>query len=123
MCCQKLFSMTSSQLRLNLAEGSVLFSFSPEAARELQAAIATLMDSLKVTAQTSSGGKPNPQRPMEYRHTGEVFLEVFCNPNIWSSPFAAKVLITLRDDRIRLNTEAELTRLTEDLNQFLEQYS
>ena len=122
MCYQISFNMTSSQLRLNLSEGSVLFSFSPEAARELQAAIATLMDSLKVTAQ-SSGGKPKPQQPMEYRHTGEVFLEVFCNPNIWSSPFAAKVLITLRDDRIRLNTEAELTRLTEDLNQFLEQHS
>lgn len=132
LCCQssigwnlvvlsKSINMSSSQLKLNLPEGSVLFSFSPEAARELQAAIATLMDSLKVTAQTS-GGKPKPQKPMEYRHTGEVFLEVFCNPNIWSSPFAAKVLITLRDDRIRLNTEAELTRLTEDLNQFLEQH-
>jgi hypothetical protein len=59
---------------------------------------------------------------LEYRHTGDVFLEVFCNPNIWSSPFAAKLLITLRDDRIRLTTEAELTRISEDLAQYLEQY-
>jgi hypothetical protein len=114
--------MSSSQLRLNLSEGSVAFSFNPEAARTLQAAIADLMNSLKVTAAQVSGSKPQPQKPMEYRYTGEVFLEVFCNPNIWSSPFAAKVLITLRDDRIRLNTEAELTRLIEDVNQFLEQY-
>jgi hypothetical protein len=112
--------MSSPQLRLNLSDGSVSFSFSPEAARELQTAIAALMDSLKVTAQSS--GKPKPQKPMEYRHTGDVFLEVFCNPNILSSPFAAKVLLTLRDERIRLSTEAELTRLTEDINQFLEQY-
>jgi hypothetical protein len=112
--------MSSPQLRLNLSDGSVSFSFSPEAARELQTAIAALMDSLKVTAQSS--GKPKPQKPMEYRHTGDVFLEVFCNPNIWSSPFAAKVLLTLRDERIRLSTEAELTRLTEDINQFLEQH-
>lgn len=114
--------MSSPQLKLNLSEGSVTFSYSPQAARELQAAIATLMDSLKVTAAQASGGKPNPQRPMEYRYTGGIFLEVFCNPNIWSSPFAAKVLITLRDEHIRLNTEAELTRLIEDVNQFLEEY-
>ncbi|MBD2055864.1 hypothetical protein H6F88_07505 [Oculatella sp. FACHB-28] len=113
----------SSQLRLNLVEGSVSFNFSPEAAKALQAAIATLMDSLRATAShaTSGGGKPNPQKPMEYQYTGDVFLEIFCNPNIWSSPFAAKVLITLRDERIRLSTEAELTRLIEDINQYLEQ--
>jgi hypothetical protein len=117
--------MSSSQLRLNLSEGSVSFSFSPEAARELQVAIASLMVSLKATSAhgASGGSKPKPQKPMEYRYTGDVFLEVFCNPNIWSSPFAAKVLITLRDERIRLNTEAELTRISEDVSQFLEQCS
>ena len=116
--------MSLPQLRLNLSEGSVLFSFTPDAARELQSAIASLMESLKATAAqgTSGGSKPQPQKPMEYRHRGEVFLEIFCNPNIWSSPFAAKVLITLKDDRIRLNTEAELTRIAEDINQFLEQF-
>ncbi|MBD3882378.1 hypothetical protein IFO70_11455 [Phormidium tenue FACHB-886] len=114
--------MSSAPLRLNLSEGSVSFSFTPNAARELQAAIASLMNSLKATASNTAGGKPQPQQPMEYQHTGEVFLEVFCNPNIWSSPFAAKVLITLRDDRIRLTTEAELTRITEDLNQYLDQF-
>ena len=118
------FSKTmATQLKLNLSDGSVAFSFSPEAAKELQTAIAALMGHLKIAAQSaSSGTKPQPQKPMEYRHVGEVFLEVFCNPNIWPSPFAAKVLITLRDDRIRLNTEAELTRLIEDVNQFLEQH-
>lgn len=114
--------MSSPQLRLNLSEGSVTFSFSPAAAQELKTAIATLMESLKVTAAQTIGKPNKPQRPMEYRYTGDVFLEVFCNPNIWSSPFAAKVLITLRDERIRLNTEAELTRLIEDVNQFLEQH-
>lgn len=50
-----------------------------------------------------------------------MFLEIFCNPNIWPSPFAAKVLITVRDASIRLTTEAELTRVIEDLNQYLDQ--
>ena len=48
-----------------------------------------------------------------------MFLEVFCNPNIWPSPFAAKVLITLRDDRIRVTTEAELSQLHEDISAYL----
>lgn len=114
-----------TQLVLNLSDGSVSFSFNAEAARELRAAIAQLMASLKTTAaaKTSSTSKPSPQPVMEYRHVGDIFLELFCNPNIWSSPFAAKVLVTLRDDRIRLTTEVELTRLTDDLNQFLDQYS
>jgi hypothetical protein len=117
--------MPPSQLTLNLVEGSVTLRFSPDAARELQAAIAQLMANLKATAtgKPPTGGKVNPQKPMEYQHTGEVFLEVFCNPNIWPSPFAAKVLLTIRDERIRLTTEAELTRLVEDLNQYLEQSS
>jgi hypothetical protein len=112
-----------SQLRLNLVEGSVSFSFTPQAARELQAAIAQLMDSLKTVATQGTGGRPKPQAAMEYRYTGDVFLEIFCNPNIWPSPFAAKVLITVRDDRIRLTTEAELTRIVDDINQYLDQFS
>ena len=114
--------MASPQLTLNLVEGSVSFRFTAEAAKDLQKAIAQLMQSLKAATQAASGGgKPNPQKPMEYRFSGDVFLEVFCNPNIWPSPFAAKVLITLRDEYIRLTTEAELTRLIEDVSQYLEQ--
>jgi hypothetical protein len=114
--------MAPSQLTLNLVEGSVSFRFTAEAARDLQNAIAQLMQSLKAATQAASGGgKPSPQKPMEYQFSGDVFLEIFCNPNIWPSPFAAKVLITLRDDRIRLTTEAELTRVIEDVNQYLEQ--
>lgn len=116
--------MSAAQITLNLLEGSVSFEFTPEAARNLQNAIAQLMQHLKAAAaKTASGaaGKTTPQKPMEYRYTGDVFLEVFCNPNIWPSPFAAKVLITLRDERIRLTTEAELTRLNEDISQYLEQ--
>lgn len=113
--------MSPTYLTLNLVEGSVSFSFSPQAARELQAAISQLMDRLKVVASKSlPGSKLSPQPPLEYQHTGEIFLEVFCNPNIWASPFAAKVLLTIRDANIRLTTEAELTRVIEDLNQYLD---
>lgn len=113
----------SSHFTLNLVEGSVTFSFTPPAARELQATIDQLMQRLKIVANkaTPGTGKLSPQQSMEYRYTGDIFLEIFCNPNIWPSPFAAKVLVTVRDERIRVTTEAELTRLIEDLNQYLEQ--
>ncbi|NEO55402.1 MAG: hypothetical protein F6K54_21425 [Okeania sp. SIO3B5] len=111
--------MPAPKLTLNMVEGSISFDFSPEAAKNLQSAIAQLMQQLKTVV--GSPGKLTPQKPMEYQYTGDVFLEIFCNPNIWSSPFAAKVLITLRDERIRITTEAELTRVIEDINQYLEQ--
>ncbi|MDJ0534504.1 MAG: hypothetical protein QNJ70_18830 [Xenococcaceae cyanobacterium MO_207.B15] len=110
-------------LTLNLIQGSVQISFSPEAAKNLQQEISTLVESLKSAASKvgERGLKPKPQPAMEYRHTGDVFLEVFCNPNIYPSPFAAKVLLTIRDERIRLTSEGELTQLIEDINQYLEQ--
>ncbi|NET09722.1 MAG: hypothetical protein F6K09_38485 [Merismopedia sp. SIO2A8] len=116
--------MSNSDLRLNLLEGSVSFKFSIDAAKQLKAELSTLTQSLKVASvSVGSTSRPERQNSMEYQYTGDVFLELFCNPNIWSSPFAAKVLLTLRDDRIRLSTEAELTRVIEDLNEYLEQNS
>jgi hypothetical protein len=111
-----------TRLTINLIQGSISFNFDGEAAKNLQQEIAILMQSLKAVAShaaASGGGKPKPQPPMEYRYTGEIFLEVFCNPNIYPSPFSAKVLVTVRDERLRLTSEAELTRLVEDLEQYL----
>lgn len=111
----------ASPLTLNLVQGSVQFSFSVAAAQELKSALAALIDTLKTkSAATVGAGRPQPVKPTEYRHTGDVFLEIFCNPNIWPSPFAAKLLITVRDDRVRLTTEAELTRIIEDVSLYLE---
>jgi len=113
-------STTVSQITLNLLQGSVRFNFSDAAAQELKAALTELVGQLKAIAAQSPGtGKRTPLPSMEYQHTGDVFLEIFCNPNIWPSPFAAKLLVTVRDDRMRLTTEAELPRVIEDLNQYL----
>lgn len=122
--------MTDVPLRLNLSEGSVSFGFTREAALALKASLHELIEALKSATSGSASGsseertrqRPSAQKPMEYRYTGDVFLEVFCNPNIWPSPFAAKVLLTVRDERIRLNTEADLTRLLDDVSQYLEQF-
>lgn len=110
----------SAPLTFNLPQGSLQFSFSHESALGLKSALGDLMTTLKAAAaQSGEPARRTPQPPMEYRHTGDIFLEVFCNPNIWPSPFAAKVLVTLRDDRIRVTTEAELSQIYEDVNAYL----
>jgi hypothetical protein len=114
-------SLHSPNFVLNFATGSVSFAFSPEAAEELQSALQSLRDRLRVSANTPAQPAKSVQEPLDYRRKEEgLLLEVFCNPNIWASPHAAKVLITLRTDRLRLSTEAELPRIQEDLSQFLE---
>jgi hypothetical protein len=113
--------MSAPPLTLNLIQGSVSLRFTPEAAQDLKATLTELLDKLKVVAARTTPGKPTPQKSIEYQYMGDIFLEVFCNPNIWPSPFAAKVLVTVRDDRIKVNSEAELTRILEDVNQYLEQ--
>jgi hypothetical protein len=107
---------------LNLFQGSISFQISLATIKNLQQEIAVLMTNLKLIASraASGGGKPTPQPAMEYRYAGDIFFEVFCNPNIYPSPFAAKVLITVRDDKIKITSEAELNRLIEDINLYLE---
>jgi hypothetical protein len=112
----------SSQLVFNLASGSVSCGFTPTAARELQAKLNEIVQVLKAKPIEIAGGKPKPSKPIEYQYTGDVFLEIFCNPNIYANPFVAKVLITLRYDRIRVSSEAELTRTIEDVDRFVEQF-
>lgn len=121
--------MSENQFILNLVEGSVRFQFTPNAARELKEAIGQLMQTFKAAATKAAtktkatpgrSARPTPQKPMEYRYAGDIFLEIFCNPNIYPSPFAAKVLVTVRDDRIRITSEAQLTQIVEDINVYLE---
>jgi hypothetical protein len=112
----------TSQITFNLEQGALQFTFSRQAALDLRSALGEVMQLLKQRAVQS--GEPTPKsqvQSLEYQYTGDVFLEVFCNPNIWASPFAAKALVTLRDERIRVTTEAELNRLYEDVLAYLDQ--
>ena len=109
-----------NHLTINLIQGAVSFQFSVTAAEKLKEQINILMQSLKeIALQAKTGGRAKKYQSMEYQHAGEIFLEVFCNPNIYPNPFAAKVLLTVRDERLKLTSEAELTRLIEDLEQYL----
>lgn len=103
------------KLTINLTDGSVVIAFTREAALRMQQELVQLTQALGSSRDRPKGSLPT----LEYQYTGEVFLEIFCNPNIWANAFSAKVLITLRDQQIRLTTEVELSRLLEDLGQYL----
>lgn len=106
--------MVHPKLIINLAEGSLSLYLSQTTAQEMLDFLTSF--SAKIQAQTTDR-KPT----MEYRHIGDVFLELFGNPNIYANTFTAKVLVTVRDDKMRLTAEVSLTRLIEDVQQYLEQ--
>ena len=111
-----------SQLTLNLAQGSIKFNFPFEAAQALKVEIDNLMQKLKIVAsKINNGEQKKAEESLDYQYIGEVFIEIFCNPYIYPTPFAAKVLLTIRDDKIRFSTETELTRIVDDLRQYFEQ--
>ncbi len=109
------------QLTLNLPTGSVRLTCDRTIAQDLKTALDRLFQVLKiVAAPPATSGKPTPQPSFEYQNSDRVFIEVFCNPNQYSSPHAAKVLLTVKDADIRLTVETELAQMLEDVSQFLE---
>jgi len=103
------------QFALNFATGSASFSLSPEAAQQWHKALQILLERLKIRS------RQQPQEPVEFHHSAADFsLEMFCNPNIWVGPHAAKVLVTMKTEGPRFSTEVEFSRLQEDLSQYLE---
>ncbi len=113
-----------AQLTFNLPTGSARVELSTIEAIAIQKALAGLLESLKTIAkQTVPAGRPTPQPVFEYRQTDRLFLEIFCNPNLYPSPFAAKVLLTIRDTQLRLTVETDLTQMIEDVNQFVEAHA
>jgi hypothetical protein len=108
-----------THLILNLPQGTIGFDFTLEAAKALRADFDLLMQQLKIAANAAGAPSTTKLKNLEYHNQGTVFLEVFCNPNLYPSPFAAKVLITVKHPEFRLSTEAEFCQVSEDLDQYL----
>jgi len=96
-------------LVLHLPEGSLGVAFSPAAAVEL----AQQLHALKQSWQ-----HPIPRPELNFVNTDPVYLELFCNPNVWPSPFAAQVLVTVQHPQVRVSTQIGLPQLLEDVASF-----
>jgi hypothetical protein len=97
------------RLKLHLTDATVEVPLPHSAVSALNQQLEQLL------AQFGSRDKTSSQPPWEYQYMGEVFLEVFCNPNIWANPLVAKVLLTVRDERLRCTAEMSLAQLRQDI--------
>ncbi len=99
-------------LVLNLPEGSLGVAVSLSAAAELAQQLATFK-------QSWQSSPPRPE--LNFVYTDTVYLELFCNPNVWPSPFAAQVLVTVHHPQVRVSTQIGLPQLLEDVASFQNQ--
>ncbi|NJK61814.1 MAG: hypothetical protein HC921_03200 [Synechococcaceae cyanobacterium SM2_3_1] len=111
-------SLYSPQFVLNIATGSVSFPLAAAGAHALNDALRQIMERLQ-GAGTQGKKTPQPSVDVNLQQEG-LLLNLFCNPNIWPAPHAAKVLFTVKTDVMRVSTEVELPRLLEDLSDYLE---
>ncbi|MEN9274738.1 MAG: hypothetical protein Q6J44_07965, partial [Gloeomargarita sp. DG02_4_bins_56] len=93
-------------LVLNLPAGSLRVAFSATAA-------ADLAHQLQIFKHSWQHTPPRPELNFIYDET--LYLELFCNPNIWPSPFAAQVLVTVRHPQIQVRTQMGFMQLLEDV--------
>jgi hypothetical protein len=106
-------------LTFQTAEGSVSVALDLTQAKALQQSLDQLIQHLKEVAASPAGQKKTPRPATEHHHQGEVYFELFCNPNIWPSPYAAKALVTIKSPALKLSTEVELSRFRDDLQEFM----
>ncbi|GJP34025.1 hypothetical protein CLOM_g18506 [Closterium sp. NIES-68] len=108
-------------ISFQIGETSLSIPFSVEKARALDASISNLLQTFR---EKEKATRPQRWTTMEYRHSGDVsngdvFIEVFCNPNAYANAFQAKALITVKDDRIRFTSEGALSALKANIDEYL----
>ncbi len=98
-------------LVLNLPEGSLGVALNRQAAADLR-------EQLERLKQCWQQPVPPPRPELNWSYTDTVYLEFFCNPNLWPSPFAAQVLVTVRHPQVQVSTQIGLPQLLEDVALF-----
>ncbi|KAK9807576.1 hypothetical protein WJX72_003139 [[Myrmecia] bisecta] len=113
-----------SSLTLHIGDTTVAFPFKHEQAKDLSGSITKLIQTF---AAKQKAERPKRWEMMEYRFKGKPseqeleYLELFCNPNQYTTAFDAKVLITMRtSEGVKVTTEGSLAAIKGDVDQYLE---
>lgn len=108
---------------LHLGDTTLSVPFSVEEGNNLSQ---KFQDLLKVFAAKQEAERPRRWQSLEYRFEDGgtdapiSYLEMFCNPNMHSTPFDAKLLITVKTQQgVNVVAEGSLGTVKSDLESFL----
>ncbi len=105
---------------LDMADDTrVSFRFGFEPATQLGKEINALLSSFKEIATSAKTGKKVIADSLEYTYQDDSLgVSVECNPNIFPNAFNAKVYVVVDDGNVRVASQAQLTKLIENVKSF-----
>ncbi|CAL5220511.1 g2543 [Coccomyxa viridis] len=121
---QLICAQAGKNLSLHINETTVSFPLETSKAQEITSALNELLQTFK---DKQAAERPKRWKPMEFRHKGNgegelALLELFCNPNAYSTAFDAKILVTMKTaGGISVTTEGRLSAIKSDIDAFAEQ--
>ncbi|KAK9819354.1 hypothetical protein WJX74_009624 [Apatococcus lobatus] len=112
---------------LHLGETTLSLPIPDSEAQNMRGALDNL---LQTFAEKQKAERPKRWKMMEYRYKGAPgesgidLFELFCNPNAHSTPFDAKILVTMKAAQgVSLTTEGTLSAVKGDIDAYLDQLS
>ncbi|MCS7031857.1 MAG: hypothetical protein NZL92_10055 [Gloeomargarita sp. SKYG116] len=96
-------------LTLHLPDGTLRVAMAVAVAPDLSQQLDRLKQSWRQPV-------PPPRPEWQFVYQDGVQVEFFCNPNVWPTPFAAQVLVTVRHPDIHVSTQISLPQLLADVN-------
>ncbi|KAI5074709.1 hypothetical protein GOP47_0010670 [Adiantum capillus-veneris] len=110
-------AQASSNITFHFDNTAITVPLSQDAAVGLSKAIENVLNTFR---EKEKAARPRRWETMEFRHTDEgVYVELFCNPNAYANFFQAKVLITVNDEKLKIVTEAQLSAIKAEVEQYV----
>ncbi len=107
-------------MSLDLADDTRLsVMFNATAATELADAINVLVRSFQAIAKGTKEGRRVIEPSLDYAFEVEgLRVKVECNPNLFPDAFSAKAYVVVDDGRVRVSSQALLTRLIDNVKAY-----
>eukprot|EP00250_Pteridium_aquilinum_P012725 c2089_g1_i1 orf=64-609(+) len=110
-------AQASSNITFHFDNTAVTVPFSQDAALRLSKSIEDVLNTFR---EKEKAVRPRRWENMEFRHTEDgTFVEFFCNPNAYANLFQAKVLLTINDEKMKIVSEAQLSAIKTEVDQYV----